>query len=87
MGTPREEHSAVRLLDGRVLVVGGGDGDQNDLRGVVRPEQRDLVRHREDGKPHARGFRATLLPDGKVLVGDVEPGTDIDRRDPGCRGV
>ena len=47
-------------------------------RGVVRPGQRDLVRHREHGQAPRRGFRATLLSDGKVLVGeDVEPGRTL----------
>ena len=78
MGTPRYGHTAVRLLDGRVLVVGGADGDQNDLtRGVVRPDQRDWSTTGNMIRPHARGFPATLLRDGKVLVGeDVEPGTN-----------
>ena len=78
MGTPRSEHSAVRLLDGRVLVVGGGEGDQNDLAAeLYDPNTGTWSPTGSMIKPHARGFRATLLRDGKVLVGeDVEPGTD-----------
>ena len=78
MGTPRQEHSAVRLLDGRVLVVGGGDGDQNDLTAeLYDPDSGTWSATGSMVKPHARGFRATLLRDGKVLVGeDVEPETD-----------
>ena len=77
-GTPREEHTAVRLLDGRVLVVGGGDDDQNDRTAeLYDPNSGTWSATGSMVKPHARGFAATLLRDGKVLVGeDVEPGTD-----------
>ena len=76
MGVPRSEHTAVRLLDGRVLVVGGDD--QNDLSAeLYDPDSGTWSATGSMIKPHARGFPATLLRDGKVLVGqDVEPGTD-----------
>ena len=71
MGTPRYGFTAVRLVDGRVLVVGGAagaDGGNDLLRGVVRPGLRDLDRHRKHGQPRGDCAMATLLRDGKVLV-------------------
>jgi hypothetical protein len=78
MGKPRYGHTAVRLLDGRVLVVGGDTGDQNDLSAeLYDPSSGTWSATGSMVKPHANGFRATLLHDGKVLVGeDVEPETD-----------
>jgi hypothetical protein len=66
MVTPRSAHAAVRLLDGRVLVVGGHDG-QTEL---ISAELYDPV----TGTWSAAGsismpiVAATLLRDGKVLV-------------------
>jgi hypothetical protein len=70
MGTPRDGHAAVRLLDGRVLVV--GSEDENDTtaelydpdNGIWSPTGNML-------RPH-QGFPATLLSDGRVLVGDID---------------
>jgi hypothetical protein len=66
MVTPRSDHTAVRLLDGRLLVVGGRDG-QTDLTSA---ELYDPA----TGTWSAAGsismplVAATLLRDGKVLV-------------------
>ena len=80
MGTPRSGHDAVRLLDGRVLVVGGANGDRTrHLRRVVRPGSRGTWSATGNMlKPHG-GFPATLLSDGRVLVGDID---DPDADDP-----
>jgi hypothetical protein len=77
MGTPRSGPTAVRLLDGRVLVVGGANDDQNDLTAeLYDPNSGTWTPTGSMIKPHSVGFPATLLRDGKVLVGeDVEPGT------------
>ena len=63
---------AVRLLDGRVLVVGPATGDAYDtsaelydpVTGTWSPTGNML-------KPH-EGFPPTLLRDGRVLMGDIE---------------
>jgi hypothetical protein len=76
MGTPRYEHAAVRLLDGRVLVVGccGGGGDAS-LQDLISAELYDP----DSGTWSPTGSMAQrlranvvatpmLLRDGKVLV-------------------
>ncbi|MFL5671230.1 MAG: kelch repeat-containing protein [Chloroflexota bacterium] len=83
MHTPRLGHSAVRLLDGRVLVVGGyvghnaDGGIYNDLGRGEQTTSAELY-DPESGAWSAtgrmimppRGFPPTLLRDGRVLVGD-----------------
>jgi hypothetical protein len=91
MGTPRgvtcssdgcsSEHLAVRLLDGRVLVV-GGTGDESDPASaeLYDPASGTWSDTGSMLKPQA-GFPPTLLLDGRVLVGDVDdpdPATDDD---------
>jgi hypothetical protein len=74
MGTPRSGHTAVRLLDGRVLVAGGSgakSGDHLTSAELYDPESGTWSATGNMVKPHA-GFPATLLGDGKVLVGDAD---------------
>jgi hypothetical protein len=69
MGSPRADHAAIRLLDGRVLVVGGGSESDmsaelyDPATGTWSPTGSLL-------RPYA-GSPATLLADGRVLVSDV----------------
>ena len=73
MGTPRSGHTAVRLLDGRVLVVGGSGAESEPSSAeLYDPATGTWSATGSMLKPHA-GFRATLLRDGKVLLGDVDP--------------
>ncbi len=80
MGSPRSGHTAVRLLDGRVLVVGGYPGDEPDdaltSAELYDPNSGTWSATGSMLRPHG-GFPATLLRDGRVLVGDVDdPGAD-----------
>ena len=71
MGTPREGHTAVRLLDGRVLVAGGANESESDMTSaeLYDPESGTWSPTGNMLKPYG-GFAATLLRDGRVLVGD-----------------
>ncbi len=73
MGTPRLEHIAVPLLDGRVLVVSGGtNSDWKDTSAeLYDPATGTWSATGSMLRPHA-GFPATLLDDGRVLVGDTD---------------
>ena len=72
MGTSRNGHTTVRLLDGRVLVAGGGNGDENDTSAeLFDPETGTWSATGNMAKP-PHCFDATLLRDGRVLVGDIE---------------
>ena len=71
MGTPRSGHTAVRLPDGRVLVM-GGSGGHADLTSAELYDPASGTWSATGAMVHPLGdFPATLLRDGRVLVGDV----------------
>ena len=76
LGTPRTDHEAVRLLDGRVLVV-GGSGDESDpsTAEVYDPVSGTWSATGNMLNPRA-GFAPVVLLDGKVLAGDVVDGSN-----------
>ncbi len=81
MGTPRYGHTAVRLLDGRVLVVGGAGGESDPSTAELYDPESGTWSATGSMLRFLDGFGATLLRDGKVLVGDVEDHSLDDRAD------
>jgi hypothetical protein len=71
MGTPRYGYDAVRLLDGRVLVVGGAEDEHDTSAELYDPASGTWSPTGNMLKPHG-GVPATLLSDGRVLAGDVD---------------
>ncbi len=69
MDTAREEHSATRLNDGRVLIVGGRNQFGTVLTATLLfdPINDSLSAGGELNGPHS-GHSATLLKDGRVLI-------------------
>jgi hypothetical protein len=72
MAVPRESHAAVRLGDGRVLVIGGHAGRRADIRIYSSAEIYDPRTSRFSSAPTMATRRhkhdATVLPSGQVLV-------------------
>ena len=81
MGTPRSGHRYVRLLDGRVLVYGGANRDENDTSAELYDPVTGTWSATENMIRPPAGFPATLLHDGRVLVGDGDdPNADDEAR-------
>lgn len=75
MHVPRSSHSATRLQDGRVLVVGGTTLAPGSPLPAAQLEQAEVYDPKRDswsfagtGLPPLSGQVATLMPDGTVLV-------------------
>ena len=64
----RENHAAVRLSDGRVLISGGSDG-KNPLRSteIFDPANGSFTPAAEMNEPRS-GHTATVLPNGKIII-------------------
>jgi Kelch motif len=78
MGTPRFEHAAVRLLDGRVLVIGGSSDDTNPATAELYDPASGTWSATGNMLKPRYGFPPTLLLDGRVLVGDTDdPRADV----------
>ena len=76
MVTPRTGHDAVRLLDDRVLVVGGSGGEFDlSTAELYDPVSGTWSATGSMLKPRA-GFAPVVLLDGRVLVGDVLDGSN-----------
>jgi hypothetical protein len=78
MVTPRSGQTALRLLDGRVLVLGGdGDASEPATAEVYDPASGTWAATRTMLKPRS-GFPPTLLLDGRILAGDSDdPAADV----------
>ena len=72
MTTPRAEHTATLLLDGRVLIVGGDQTGTAELydpaTGTFRPTGDVATGHGGTTALFTPQATATLLPDGRVLI-------------------
>ena len=76
MGTPSMDHDAVRLLDGRVLVLAGSGGEFDPSTAeLYDPVSGTWSATGSMLKPRA-GFAPVVLLDGRVLVGDVLDGSN-----------
>src|SRR5688500_19623214 len=74
MAEPRAGHTATKLLDGRVLIVGGLSTGATGSAELFEPAARRFVTTGRLASPRA-SHTATLLPDGRVLIAGGYNGT------------
>jgi hypothetical protein len=68
-GSARTGHTATLLPDGRVLIVGGGDGRRSAVASAELWDPASETFEATGSLGHSRsGHTATLLPDGRVLI-------------------
>jgi hypothetical protein len=69
LSTARNEHTATRLADGRVLIVGGNDAEAHSVATAEIYDPTSGTFGSTGSMAVARGFHtATLLADGRVLI-------------------
>jgi Galactose oxidase, central domain/Kelch motif len=87
MGTARQQHTMTRLVDGRVLVVGGSNGSTLATAELYSPANNTWSGAGAMGKLR-RGHSATLLNDGRVLVaGGYGRDVAVFGPDPGTEAI
>jgi hypothetical protein len=79
MVTPRSEHDAVRLLDGRVLVVGGSGGESDRPTAELYDPVSGTWSATGNMLNERGGLPPVLLLDGRVLIGDFVDGSHGER--------